>query len=112
MQPGHPADTMNDEFTICKRYEAQLAAIAGLDRAYYLKKTPTTADRAAYAARQEEREGIRARLLTKLSSIRAKKPPARIPLSIRVDDKAMGVPTSAPVCRLMHDLRNDVAAVL
>lgn len=105
---GHRSDTMNDELTICERYETYLAAIAELDRVYYLNKTATTADRAAYAARQEEREGIHIRLLAELSLIRTKKPPARASLSIRMDE----APTSASVCTLLHELRNDLTAVL
>jgi hypothetical protein len=61
---------MRDENQICQLYEPYLAAIAALDRRYYLNPAPTLADRAAYAARQTELEKLRARLYAELARSR------------------------------------------
>ena len=41
---------MHMENVIFKRYEAELASIARLDRCYYLAPCPSRSERAAYAA--------------------------------------------------------------
>jgi hypothetical protein len=61
---------MDAETTVCFRYEIELALIASLDRAYYLKPRPTTAERAAYHLRQERLEDVRARLYAELRIVR------------------------------------------
>ncbi len=50
----------------CARYEAELAAIAVLDRRYYLNPNAILADRAAYHRRQDRLERIRVRLYAEL----------------------------------------------
>jgi hypothetical protein len=52
---------------VCERYEAELAAIARLDRAYYFNPCPDLTERSAYAARQAELEEIRSRLYAELA---------------------------------------------
>ena len=54
------------ETKICGRYEAKLALIAALDRAYCLNPEPTAAERANYYKRQEIRERIRAQFYAEL----------------------------------------------
>jgi uncharacterized protein YaeQ len=58
---------MDWEDQIAQRYEPKLAAIAKLDRAYYLNPSPTVAERAEYALRQEQLERLRLRLYAELS---------------------------------------------
>ena len=60
---------MDLEAETCKRYEAELAAIAALDRAYYLNATPTPAERRSYVRRQAQLEEVRARFYAELSTI-------------------------------------------
>jgi len=50
------------EEQICRRYEAALAAIAAVDRRYYVNPSPSLADRADYAARQTQLENTRSML--------------------------------------------------
>ena len=61
---------MDFEDEICRRYEAKLASIAVLDRAYYLKRNPTLAERAEYAERLEELESIRDRFYAEWDAMR------------------------------------------
>lgn len=52
---------MEPEEQVCKRFEAELAAIAALDRLYYLNPRLTLAERSDYAARQVQLEEMRSR---------------------------------------------------
>lgn len=52
---------METEHHLCVRFEAELAAIAALDRAYYLNPCPTLAERRNYAARKLQLEEVRSR---------------------------------------------------
>lgn len=61
---------METEEQICRRYEAALAAIAALDRRYYVNPSPTLADRADYASRQTQLENTRAMLYAELNAFR------------------------------------------
>ena len=61
---------METEDQICRRFEAELAAIAVLDRRYYSNLTPTAAERADYAARQVQIESTRSRFYAELGSFR------------------------------------------
>ena len=61
---------MESEDQICRRYEAQFAAIADLDRAYYLDRAASLAERRDYAARQAELEEMRSKLYSELASVR------------------------------------------
>jgi hypothetical protein len=61
---------MDTETEIYIRYEAELTEIALLDRLYYQKAAPSSADRADYYRRQDHLERVRARLCAEL---RAKK---------------------------------------
>ena len=61
---------METEEQICRRYEAQLAAIAALDRRYYANGSPSLADRADYAARQTQLENTRSMLYAELIAFR------------------------------------------
>lgn len=60
---------MGCEDHIVQRYEPQLAAIAALDRAYYLNPSPTVAERGEYASRQEQLEMVRLRLYAEFASL-------------------------------------------
>lgn len=60
---------MDREDEIIQRYELQLAAIAALDRAYYLNPSPAHAERNEYALRQEELEIVRSRLYAEFASL-------------------------------------------
>ena len=59
---------METEDQICRRFEAELAAIAVLDRRYYSSLSPTVAERADYAARQLQLERARSRFYAELES--------------------------------------------
>lgn len=59
---------MDWEDQIAQRYEPQLAAIASLDRAYYINPSPTAAERSEYASRQEQLEIVRWRLYDEFAS--------------------------------------------
>ena len=61
---------MDIEAETGKRYEAELAAIAALDRDYYLNATPTPAERADYVRRQAHLEQVRAQFYAELSTVR------------------------------------------
>lgn len=61
---------METEDQICRRFEAELAAIAALDRRYYSNLAPTVAERADYAARQVQLEGTRSQFYAELSPFR------------------------------------------
>ena len=61
---------METEEDICDRYEAELAAIAALDRHYYLELHPTSSDRQAYAARKNYLEHVRSRFYAELTAFR------------------------------------------
>lgn len=61
---------METEHEICKRYEAELAAIAALDRRYYLKASLSTAERRDYAARQDRLEMMRSQFYAELARLR------------------------------------------
>ena len=61
---------MGNEDQLCRRYEAALAAIATLDRRYYLNPCPSRAERCDYAARQDLLEEIRSRLYAELALLR------------------------------------------
>lgn len=52
------------------RYEAELAAIARLDRAYYLNPCPSRTERSNYAARQVQLEKLRSRFYAELAASR------------------------------------------
>jgi transposase InsO family protein len=58
------------EDQICGRFEAELAAIAALDRRYYANASPSAAERADYAARQVQLESTRSRFYGELGSFR------------------------------------------
>jgi hypothetical protein len=62
---------MEAEYQIFARYEGAFAAIAALDRAYYLNTSPTSADRRDYAARQDQLAEMRARFYGELASLRS-----------------------------------------
>jgi signal transduction histidine kinase len=101
------------ETEICKRYEAELAEIGALDRAYYQKPTVTPADRANYFKREERLEELRTQLYAALSTVRPQEtinPPL---FRVSVDDHANGKLTvSAPQCKLAHDLNNALGVIL
>lgn len=61
---------MKREEEICKRYADELAAIAALDRRYYLNPSPALADRKDYAARQAQLEHTRFRFYAELAAFR------------------------------------------
>jgi hypothetical protein len=48
-----------DDF--CARYEAELATIAALDHRFYINRSPSLAERRAYAARKVRLEEMRFR---------------------------------------------------
>lgn len=64
---------MESEDEIYKRYEAELAAIAALDRRYYVNPSPTAADRRAYAARQLLLQEARSRFYAELDAYRERR---------------------------------------
>jgi len=61
---------METEDEICRRYEAELTAIAAVDCAYYLKPCPTIAERRDYAERQVRLEETRSRFYAELRACR------------------------------------------
>jgi hypothetical protein len=97
------------ESEICTRYEAELAAIATLDRAYYLNATATSADRANYFRRQNNLEQIRVRFYTELRMVRHSETTEPGIVRVRVNDRAI---TSAPQCTLSHDLNNYLSVLI
>jgi hypothetical protein len=58
------------EDRICKRYEADFAVIAVLDRRYYLTPSASVDARRDYAARQAQLEEMRLRLYAELALCR------------------------------------------
>lgn len=61
---------METEDHTCRRFEAELAAIAVLDHRYYLNPSPTLAERAEYTARQFQLENVRSRYYAELRALR------------------------------------------
>ena len=61
---------MENEDQICKRYEAEFAAIAALDRLYYLIPSATIDERREYAARQARLEEMRSRFYSEIATRR------------------------------------------
>jgi hypothetical protein len=57
---------MDTEREIRIRYEAKFAAIAALDRSYYLNPAPSRAERLNYATRQDHMAELRSRLYAEL----------------------------------------------
>jgi len=55
---------------ICRRYAAEFAAIAALDRRYYLNRSASVTERLDYAARQVQLEEMRLRLYEELAICR------------------------------------------
>jgi len=101
------------EAETCKRYEAELAAIAALDRAYYLNATPTPAERGSYVRRQAHLEEIRARFYAELSTVRHSETTKPGMFRVLLNDRLIGQPVmSAPQCTLAHDLNNYLGVVI
>jgi hypothetical protein len=61
---------METEREICKRYEAEFAAIAALDRRYYLTPSASLDERREYAARKAQLEKMRSRFYAELAMCR------------------------------------------
>lgn len=61
---------MEIEDQICARYEAELASIAALDRRYYLKASPSLAERRDYAARKDRLEMMRSQFYAEFARVR------------------------------------------
>lgn len=100
------------EAKTCKHYEAELAAIAALDRAYYLNAKPTPADRADYVRRQAHLDEVRARFYAELSTVQHLQTTTQT-FRVLVNDRLIGQPVmSAPQCRLAHDLKNYLGVVI
>ena len=103
--------TMNTRDKILSRYEPQLASIAALDQAYYLKKVPSTNERSAYFARQEQRAAIRSQMYHELEAAETKKPPKRVTSSescrIVLPDQ-----TIHHLCQVKHDALNKLSVAL
>jgi len=101
------------ETEICKRYESELAAIAELDRIYYLKPTPTLAERADYVTRQDHLEQARALFYEKLSTVGRSEDAKLGIFRVQINDRSIGQPVvSAPQCMLIHDLNNHLGVVI
>ena len=64
---------METEHQICEQFESEFAAIAALDRRYYLNPSSTVSERAAYAARQAQLESIRSQLYKELDALRLRR---------------------------------------
>ena len=64
---------MDTETEIYSRYEAELTEIALLDRLYYQKAAPSSANRADYYRRQDQLERVRAWLCAELTAKKKKK---------------------------------------
>ena len=104
---------MDTEIEICARFEAELAAIARLDQAYYLNTLPTQPDRADYAERQSRLEQVRARFYAELNTVRHLEASKPTTFLVRVHDHAIGQTViSAPQCLLAHDLNNYVGVLI
>ena len=65
---------METEDQICKRYEAEFAAIAALDRRYYVNPSASVAKRREYAERQLQLEEMRLRLYAEVAVCRRRGP--------------------------------------
>lgn len=61
---------METEDQICRRYEAEIAAISVLDRRYYLNNSAFLDERRNYAARQAQLEETRMRFYAELATFR------------------------------------------
>lgn len=61
---------METEHEICKRYEAQFAEIAALDRRYYLMSSASVNERREYVARKAQLEEMRSQFYTELAMCR------------------------------------------
>lgn len=71
---------MTSEHEICRRYEAELATIAPLDRGYYVTSRPTHSERAAFAVRQARLEDTRIRFYAELTACRQQRLLRLLPL--------------------------------
>ena len=102
---------MDIEAETCKRYQAELAAIAALDRDYYVNSMPTPADRAGYFRRQDHLEQVRARFYAELSTVRHSETTKPGMFCVLINDRLIGQSVvSAPQCMLLHDLNNSLGA--
>jgi hypothetical protein len=98
------------ESSICTRYLAELEALAKLDKVYYEKPSPTSEERAEYYARQQALESVRLRLYAELEVFRSK---SQKVFRVKLRDGALqSVVTSAPQCKLRHDLNNYLGVVI
>jgi hypothetical protein len=61
---------METEDDICKRYEAEFAAIAAVDRRYYLIPSVSVDERREYAARKDRLEELRSQFYAELAKCR------------------------------------------
>jgi hypothetical protein len=61
---------METEGQICRRYEAEFAKIAILDRRYYLTRCASLDERREYAARRAQMEEMRSRFYAELADCR------------------------------------------
>jgi hypothetical protein len=68
---------METEDQLSARYEAELAAIAALDRRYYSNSCPSCCERADYAARQDKLQALRAGFYAEVALLRLNK--SRLP---------------------------------
>lgn len=101
------------EAEVYKRYEAEMAAIAALDQAYYVNTTPTPAERADYIKRQAQLEQVRSRFYAELRTVRHSETARPGMFRVIVDDRFFGQPImSAPQCALLHDLNNSLGVVI
>ena len=64
---------METEDQLSARYQAELAAIAALDRRYYLTPSASIEERRAYAARQSQLEEMRTRFYAEIAVYRQRK---------------------------------------
>jgi len=90
-----------------------MAAIAALDRAYYLNAQANLADRASYQRRKYDLERVRARFYRQMDILRETAATSPGIFQIRVNDPAIGRPImSSPQCKLVHDLNNYIGVVI
>jgi hypothetical protein len=61
---------METEHEICKRYEHEFAAIAALDRRYYLTPSASVDERREYAVRKTRIEEMRCQFYAELAKCR------------------------------------------